>query len=116
MGMTGHDGDPAHDRINLQSLIVQNVYRFSGKSHDLVRRRHSGEVLPSGRPRSRALPVALDACERKSAFYIDTMKTRLDRAGAKLAFDSAKIGERFYRGIQAGETSQPCRPAESIGG
>jgi hypothetical protein len=39
MGMTGHDDvDTAHDRINLQSLIVQNVYRFSGKSHDLVRR------------------------------------------------------------------------------
>jgi len=37
MGMTGHDDvDAARDRIDLQSLqIVQNVDRFSRKSHDL---------------------------------------------------------------------------------
>jgi hypothetical protein len=48
--------------------------------------------------------------------YIGTMKTRPNRAGAKPAFDSAKIGARFYRGTQVGETSQACRPAEWIGG
>ena len=37
MGMTGHDDvDAARDRIDLESLqIVQNVDRFSRKSHDL---------------------------------------------------------------------------------
>src|SRR6202012_4407670 len=40
MGMTGHDDvDAARNRIDLQSLqIVQNVDRFSRKSHDLVLR------------------------------------------------------------------------------
>ena len=62
-----------------------------------------------------ALRAALAAVEGVGV-YIGTMKTRLDRAGAKPAFDSPKIGARFYRGTQVGETSQVCRPAEWIGG
>jgi hypothetical protein len=47
MGMTRHDDvDAARGRIDLQSLeIVQNVDRFSRKSHDLGFRVCNGPVL-----------------------------------------------------------------------
>jgi hypothetical protein len=66
--------------------------------------------------RFKARYVSLWTLLKQVAVYIGTMKTRLDRAGAKPAFDSAKIGARFYRGTQAGETWQACCPAEWIGG
>jgi hypothetical protein len=50
--------------------------------------------------------VSLWTLSKEVGVYIGTMKTRLERAGAKPAFDSAKIGARFYRGTQVGETSQ----------
>ena len=66
--------------------------------------------------RLKARCVSLWTLSKEVGVYIGTMKTRLDRAGTKLAFVSAKIGARFYRGIHVGETSQACRPAEWIGG
>lgn len=41
--------------------------------------------------------VSLWTSSKEVGVYIGTMKTRLDRAGAKPAVDSAKIGARFYR-------------------
>ena len=65
--------------------------------------------------RLKARCVSLWTLSKEVGVYIGTMKTRPNRAGGKPAFDSAKIGARFYRETQVGETSQACRSAEWIG-
>jgi hypothetical protein len=45
--------------------------------------------------RLKARCVSLWTLSKEVGVYIGTMKTRLDRVGAKPAFDSAKIGARF---------------------
>jgi hypothetical protein len=58
-----------------------------------VRRRHSGEVLPSGLPRSRALRVALDAVEgsrRLHRYDEDQAESRRREAGIRLREDRSE--------------------------
>jgi hypothetical protein len=59
-----------------------------------VRRRHSGEVLPSGRLRSRALRVALDAVEgsrRLHRYDEDQAESRRREAGVRFREDRSEF-------------------------
>ncbi len=46
--------------------------------------------------RFKARYVSLWTLSKERGIYIATLKTRLDRAGVKPAFDPVKIGSRFY--------------------
>lgn len=56
--------------------------------------------------RFKAKYVSLWALSKERGVYIPTLKTRLDRAGVKPAFDPGKIGARFYRTVDLSDFPQ----------